>query len=222
MKTRVPSLWWGVLAPVVVVGGLLALRSAPVVFAVYHVGLCLVAPAVAARRRGLSWRAHARELGLVRGGVGAGLGFGAAAAVVIIGVYAVWPGLYVGAAELRAAMAGWGLGPSLVWPALGFLLVVNAPAEELFWRGWLQGDGRPSRARAAALVGLFASYHGVTAWALSPDWAAVAVKLVAVAGAGVFWTWSRARWGSVWVAALSHWGAAVGYVVVGGWVLVRG
>ncbi|MBU2502234.1 hypothetical protein KJ682_12960, partial [bacterium] len=53
-----------VAAPILVILGLTVLHSAPAVFLAYHLGLCLIMPAVLSRREGLGWRAHARKLGL--------------------------------------------------------------------------------------------------------------------------------------------------------------
>lgn len=208
------------LAPLLVTAGLLGLHSVAAVLAVYQVGLCLVVPAVLARRAGLGWRGHARNLGLVRRGIGVGLVLGGMMAAAPLGAFALRPDLFPDAAQLRAVLAGWGVGPDGTGALLLFLGLANGPAEELFWRGWLQGERPRAPGRNIGLVALFSSYHVATIGALAPGPGGVALMLTGVVAAGAFWAWSRARWGSVWVALLSHGGATLGYVGVC-WAILR-
>lgn len=205
-------------APLLVVLALRELGSAPLVFAAYHVGLCLLVPWLASRREGLSVAAHLRTLGLERRGLQLGLGLALASALIPPLAWLQWPGLFPDAARLREALDGWGLAVRSPGTFLFFLAIVNGPAEELFWRGWLlrsTGDGRrPGAASRLAFALLFTSYHAVTIGRLAPTPAAAALMLGAVLAGALAWNWSRARWGSVWPALLSHTGASCGYLFV--------
>lgn len=209
------------LAPVVVVVGLL-LGQAPLVFLFYHVGTCLLVPWLVSRRRGLDWRAHMAELALVRRGVAVGLACGLMLAISPLILAALAPSLLPDAMQLAEVLARWGLDPGRIGPVLLFLALVNGPAEELFWRGWLPtrlGTGaRPS----VVLSLLFVSYHLVTIAALAPGIVAAAVMLAGVGVAAGCWAWMRWRWASVWPALLSHLGAAVGYALVARSIMTAG
>lgn len=208
-----------ILAPGVAAGALL-LGGAWWVFALYHGGCCLLAPAVLARRAGRSWRQHARDLGLVAprpGGwrIGGALAVACAAAPPV-GAW-LWPDLFPAADRLWPVLTGWGLTPATLGAALAFLAVGGAAAEELLWRGWLPtrlGRGRRPLVAAVALVLLFGSYHGVTLARLAPGTAATAVMLAGVVLAAGVWSGLRWRWRSVWPPLLGHVGAACGYALV--------
>ncbi len=202
------------LAPLLVIAILAGLHSVPIVFATYHVGLCLMLPAVLAKRAGLGWRDHARQLGLVRRGVGAGILLGMLMAAAPVVAFALRPDLFPDATLLRRVLSGWGVDPAAPGALFVFMGLVNGPAEELYWRGWLQHRLLRGPRSGAVLVLLFASYHVFTVGALAPGMGGMALMLVGVVGAGAFWTWSRAHWGSVWPAALSHAGGTLGYLIV--------
>lgn len=208
-----PEWLLAMLAPAMVVLGL-SLQLAPLVFLLYHVVLCLLVPWLMSRRRGLGWRAHAADLALAPRGVAVGLVCGLALAASPLVLAAVVPSLLPTATRLGEVLARWGLDPGRLGPVLLFLALVNGPAEELFWRGWLPtrlGTGvRP----AIALCVLFVSYHVVTIAALAPGMVAAVAMLAGVAAAAGCWAWMRWRWASVWPALLSHLGAAAGYALV--------
>lgn len=201
-------------APLLVAFGLVLLRSAAFVFAAYHVVLCLVVPAWLARRSGCGLGAHARALGLARRGLQAGLVLGLVSALVPPLAFALAPSLFPDAERLRAALAGWGLSPGAPAFFLFFLAVVNGPAEELYWRGWLLREPAPARPVRAALALLFTSYHALTIGRLAPDAGAAALLTAGVLVGALAWTWMRARWGSVWPALCSHAGLTCGYLYV--------
>lgn len=200
--------------PLVVVLGLKALHSAPLVFLLYHVMLCLVLPLAFALRAGLSPLEHARQLGLVRRGLGTGLAFGLAFAVAPVAAFTLTPRLFPDAAALRAALPGWGLQPAAPAGFLFFLAIFNGPAEELFWRGWVLRDPAPGRTAQVLLAALFTSYHAVTIGRLVPDLRVAGALLAAVFAGALLWTWMRARWRSVWPALMAHTGATCGYLFV--------
>lgn len=206
------------MASLVVILGLQFLHSAPLVFAVYHVGLCVVAPWWLSRRAGLGTGAHLAALGLGRRGLQASLLLALGTALLPALAHAARPGLFPDVARLQAALGDWGLGSAPPGYYLFFLAVVNGPAEELFWRGWLLRAGPDGRAPGAGLqvlfAALFTSYHAVTIGRLAPSAGAAALMLASVFGAALFWTWSRRRWRSVWPAVLSHAGATCGYLFV--------
>ncbi len=202
------------LAPLIVALGLVILRDVWVVFLGYHVGICLLAPALMAWRGGISAREFARRLGLGRERLGLGLALGTVLAVIPPVAYALVPGAFPDAARVQAVLAAWGVGPAGTVPVLLFLAVVNGPAEELFWRGHLQYHLLRGARSAAALVTLFASYHILTTGELAPGAGGTALMMTGVVAAAAFWTWSRWRWNSLWPALLSHAGATLGYVAV--------
>lgn len=209
------------LAPVLVVLGL-SMQRAPLVFLSYHVVLCLLVPWLMSWRRGLGWRSHVAELAVAPRGVAVGVVCGLTLAVLPLALAAVVPSLLPDATRLGEVLARWGLDPGRIGPVLLFLALVNAPAEELFWRGWLPtrlGMGvRPS----VVLSLLFVSYHVVTIAALAPGIVAAAAMLAGVAAAAGCWAWMRWRWQSVWPALLSHLGAAMGYALVARNIMAAG
>jgi membrane protease YdiL (CAAX protease family) len=207
--------WLPALAgPLLVVLGLTVLHSAPLVFACYHVVLCLAVPAWMSRSAGLSLSAHMQALGLARRGLQTGLALGLVSALAPPGLFLLAPALFPDAVRLRAALVDWGLEAAAPAGFLFFLALVNGPAEELFWRGWLLRSPSPGRGQQGLLAVLFTSYHAVTIGRLAPTVGAGALLLTGVLGAALLWTWSRARWQSVWPALLSHTGATCGYLFV--------
>lgn len=209
--------------PLLVWLGLHVLGSAPFVFLAYHVGLCLLMPWWWSRRAGLSTARHFEELGLVRRGLQSGLGLALVSALLPPLVWTAWPGLFPDAARLEGALGDWGLGEAAPGGYLFFLALVNGPAEELFWRGWLlRGRKAPSRPRQVLLAMLFTSYHAVTIGRLAPSREAAALMLAGIFAAALFWTWMRLRWHSVWPALLSHTGATCGYLFICARLLERG
>ena len=230
------------LAPLLVVSGLAGLGSVAAVLVSYHLGLCLLVPALLARHEGLSWREHARRLGLaVDPGPGAGpasnrsaghsnrdhgrrlplaLMLGGALALAAPLSYLAAPDLFPDGDHLRAVLESWGADPDRPLPWLVFLLLANGPAEELFWRGYLQDRLVRGLRSAAALVLIFSSYHVLTVGRLAGGPGAAGLMLGAIVLAAVFWTWSRTRWETVWPAMLSHTGATAGYLAVC-WHLLR-
>ena len=207
--------WLPALAgPLLVVLGLTVLHSAPLVFVCYHVVLCLAVPAGLSRRAGLDPAAHLRALGLARRGLQTGLALGLVSALVPPVLFLLAPTLFPDTVRLRAALADWGLEASAPAGFLFFLALLNGPAEELFWRGWLLRAPGPGPLPQVLLAALFTSYHAVTIGRLAPTLGATALMLAGVLGAALLWTWSRARWQSVWPAVLSHTGATCGYLYV--------
>jgi membrane protease YdiL (CAAX protease family) len=212
----------GLAGPLIVALGLLVLHSAPMVFLTYHLGLCLLLPALISRRAGLSWSAHGERLGLSRRGLCAGLALGLLSGLAPPIVFAAAPSLFPDAVRLRSALATWGLDSTAPAAFLFFMALVNGPAEELFWRGWLLRDPATSRGVRLALALLFASYHVLTVGRLATSTGAAVLMLAGVLGGAFFWTWSRWRWGSVWPALLSHTGATCGYLYICARVLDAG
>jgi len=205
-----------VVPPATVVATLLVLRSVWATFLIYHLGLCILLPAAV-----LGPRAYARGVGLVgsrvREGVRTGLVLGAVLAAGQIAVLAWGADLFFADERVAASLVAWGAGPERAGPLLAIMLVLNGPAEELYWRGWVHGrlSGSPDRRRTIALTALaYASYHGATLGALFGSWLVALLILAAVWGAGCLWGWLRERCGNVWPALLSHAGATLGYMFV--------
>ena len=217
-RTLLPAL----AGPLIMALGLLVLHSAPMVFVAYHLGLCLLLPAAVSRRAGLSWSVHSLRLGLSPRGLRAGLALGLLSGLVPPLVFAMAPALFPDAARLRTALSAWGLDSMGPAAFLLFMALVNGPAEELFWRGWLLRDPATGRGVRLALALLFTSYHVLTVGRLATSTGAAALMLAGVLGGAFFWTWSRFHWDSVWPALLSHTGATCGYLYICARVLDAG
>ena len=203
-----------VAAPVLVAASLLWWRRIEPVFVGYHLGLCLVWPWLAARRSTASWREHLLSLGLGRRGLVPGTALGVVFAAAPLAAFAVLPEIFPTPDRLRLVLDGWHLDPHHPGPALLFLALINGPAEEMFWRGWLPLRLGTGRITLIALAVLFTSYHAVTIGALAPHAAGRSLMLASVLLAAIFWTWTRQRWGTLWPALLTHSGATLGYLAV--------
>ncbi|MCP4570998.1 MAG: CPBP family intramembrane metalloprotease [bacterium] len=209
-------------APAVVVIALLAFHDVFAVFASYHVGICVLLPmAVNLGWRRLGWSDHVGTLGLTgpgtRRGLALGTALGAASAVLILAAFQLRGTEWLANNAVTATLESWGA-TSDRWPALVlFMVVVNGPAEELFWRGFVANEMADVRSRANRLLlpsACYASYHAVTVLLLVRSLEAAALMLTAVFGAGIFWAWLRDRTGSVWPALLSHAAATAAYMAV--------
>ncbi len=92
--------------------------------------------------------------------------------------------------DIRGALPAWAI-------ALGLALLVG-PAEEVFWRGFvqdrLQGRFGPLR---GMLLGV-AAYTGVHLWSLNP------MLILAAGVCGLFWGWMFVRFRNVWPGIISH------------------
>jgi membrane protease YdiL (CAAX protease family) len=226
-------------APVAVVLCLVVWRSVWLTILVYQVGICLLAPAVDSLvGRRLSWAQYLRLLGLTGPGQRAGLRLGAFLAVVTFAVTAGFLMLtrevFLDPERLAAITHGWGISTRHVPWLLAVLVVLNAPAEELFWRGYLHtrlvppasdgtasaAAGRGARRNVATWVVIallavgYASYHALTVGRLVPTAGSAALMFGGILAAGLLWGWLRQRSGSVWPALLGHWGAVAAYAAV--------
>jgi len=214
-------------APAAVTIILLLCHDVFAVFAFYHLGLCLLLPAVVnlgVRRRG--WRDHLAALGLTGPGTGRGMLLGLGLAVLTGIVINLFFNLTDGALPTRDALvdtlAAWGVGPTRYGPLFLFMALVNGPAEELFWRGFVATElaDLPSR-RWALLVPTicYASYHGVTVLLLAGSPGSAVIMLSGVLMAGGLWAWLRERTGSVWPALINH-AAATYFYVATAWSII--
>ena len=203
-----------IMPPLVVVTTLLVLHNVWATFLLYHLGICLVAPLVVARR------GYAGAVGLTGGrtrdGVRAGLVLGAVLAAGQVAALLCGADVFFADERVVESLNAWGAGPAQAGPLLLVMLVLNGPAEELYWRGWVHGRlGAMARRPAVALAALaYASYHGVTIGALFGSLPLAALFTTLVWGAGCLWGWLRERYGNVWPALLSHGGATLGYMFV--------
>ncbi|MFO7654893.1 MAG: CPBP family intramembrane glutamic endopeptidase [Candidatus Krumholzibacteriia bacterium] len=85
------------------------------------------------------------------------------------------------------------------------LLLVTGPAEEIFWRGFLQGRLMERYGARSGWLIASAIYAGVHLWSLN-------LMLVgAAAVAGLFWGWLYWRWGRLAPVIISHslWSAVI-------------
>jgi membrane protease YdiL (CAAX protease family) len=227
-------------APLAALACIEYLRSVWWTFAVYHAGVCLVVPFVESKLAGRSWRGHMVMLGLIDPKAADGpdshdgswqwlrqaVGLGLVTALVTGGFLVLTRNHFLEGERLQATVAGWGVSPGQVIPMLAVMAFLNAPAEELFWRGYFPGRvaaARPSRRPAPALTivlpaFLYASYHAVTIGRLVGEPGGVVAMVSGVVAAGLLWGWLRQRTGSVWMPMLSHTGAVLAYLAVHFWL----
>jgi len=200
--------------PAVVVVTLLVVHNVWATFLLYHLGICIAAPMVVARG------GYAGAVGLTGGrtrdGVRMGLILGAAMAAAQVAALLWGADLFFADERVIESLDAWGAGPSQAGPLLLIMLVLNGPAEELYWRGFVHGRlGGMARRPAVALAALaYASYHGVTIGALFGSLPLAILLTTVVWVAGYAWGWLRERYGNVWPALLSHGGATLGYMFV--------
>ena len=226
-------------APVAVVLCLVVWRSVWLTILVYQVGICLLAPAIDSLvRRRLNWAQYLRLLGLTGLDQRAGLRLGACLAVATFAVTGIFLVLtreiFLDPERLATITHGWGVSTRQMPWLLAVLVVLSAPAEELFWRGYLHtrlvppasdgtaiaiAGGEPRQSVVAwvviALLAVgYASYHALTVGQLVPTAGKAALMFGGILAGGLFWGWLRQRSGSVWPALLGHWGAVAAYAVV--------
>lgn len=192
------------------------LRNVWVTFAVYHLGICLVIPAIWRRQR--SRRSPPRRssrYSFDRGAVAFGLGTGALAFAGILLLYRLFGGSLLERAHLRTAIDGWGGGN--VYLLTAFMVLGNGTAEELFWRGFIHARTSAWKNRTGAILiitAFYASYHAFTALRLTGRPAVAVLLLAIVFGAGAFWGWTRERFGTPVPAVIGHALATAGYMLV--------
>jgi len=214
--------FWLLGAPFVVAVCLLVGRNVFAVFAVYHLGFCLILPAVQNfLRRGFTARDHLEFLGLTGPGTARGLLLGLGLGVILAGgtflAFRLFGGILLAGHNVPEILGMWGVDqdnmPLLFW----FMILVNGPAEELYWRGFLHGEmsGRKPRTSTILLIAAcYASYHGLTVFLLVPNLPVALLFLAAVFAAGFGWGWLREKTGSVWPPLLGHAGATASYMIV--------
>jgi membrane protease YdiL (CAAX protease family) len=227
-ETLTIPLLLAVLAPAAVIVSIEYLKSVWWTFAIYQLGICLVAPVIESRLKGRTWREHAVLVGLsgtTRRTLAGILGVSTAC---VTGAFLVLTrDRFLDPGRLESTLEMWGVSTQETIAMLMVMAVLNGAAEELFWRGYF--PGRVTRAQARAPVALtivlpailYASYHAVTISHLVADVRGVSVMTAGVLGAGLFWGWLRRRTGSVWPPLLSHAGAVIAYLAVHVWLTGR-
>jgi membrane protease YdiL (CAAX protease family) len=192
------------------------------VFAVYHLGFCLLLPALRnlLLRKG-SWQAHLESLGLTgpgtRRGLLLGLGLGTVLAAGTLLAFRLFGDKFLAAQNVPEVLAGWGVIRTNLAIMFWFMTLANGPAEELYWRGFVHTELVGCRPRWWAILlpaACYASYHGVTVYLLVANLPVALLFMTAILAAGVFWGWLREKTGSVWPALLSHAGATAAYMIV--------
>ena len=214
-------------APLLVVLPLLLARNVWTVFALYQVGCCLVFPAiinVIVNRK--SFREHLADLGIF-GPSRQALLMGGTLAVLSGGLLLLLNSLYGGwffaANQVEQVLAMWSVRPHQYLAVAVFMALINGPAEELYWRGFLhsrlQGQLAPGRAFGLTSV-CYASYHGVTVYLLLASVALSLMVVLLIGCVGYFWAWLREKTGSVWPALLMHSAVTWAYVFI--WYSLEG
>jgi membrane protease YdiL (CAAX protease family) len=100
--------------------------------------------------------------------------------------------------HLRHLVARWPGG--LLTHAL-YVLVVNVPLEEVFWRSYVEA-GRPGW--SPWRQGLAFSLHHLVGAALAMGWKTALPACVLTAAAGAFWTWTARRQGGLGLPVITH------------------
>ena len=214
-----------------VIASLVLLRSVWAVFAVYHLGICLLLPGVLLGREGKGMGASLGLLppaGDAHGKAGRwrphlvlGLALGLAGGALLLGANELLGARYLEGDQVSRVLGAWGVTPGRVPLAAAFMVLVNGPAEEIFWRGFifhrLQGllGTRELPGRWLAVPSFFyASYHAVTVFLFMASVPMAALVLVNIFLAGWGWAWLRRHTGSLWPALLSHLLLTGAYVVI--------
>jgi len=228
-----------VAAPLAVFISIEYLHSVWWTFALYQVSICFVAPAVESRSLGRSGHQHFALLGLVQGSedlakardwrkLAAVLGV---ATTLVTGSFLVLTrDRFLDPELLDSTLVGWGVPHQQVLTMLVVMAVLNAAAEELFWRGYFPGrvaEARPGAKPPVALTiilpsVLYASYHAATISSLVSETVGVVIMTVGVLSAGLIWGWLRQRTHSVWPSLMSHSGAVLAYLAVHVWITSTG
>jgi len=214
--------FWLLGAPLVVVACLLVARNVFTIFAAYHLGYCLVLPAaINVLRRRFTIEDHLEFLGLtgpgtVRGLL-LGLGLGAILAGGTILAFHLFGGIFLVDQNVPEILDRWGVDQGNMSLLFWFMTLVNGPAEELYWRGFVHGemsDRKPRTSTIFLIAACYASYHGVTVFLLVANLPVALLFMAAIFAAGCGWGWLREKTGSVWPALLGHAGAAGAYMIV--------
>jgi len=202
--------------PLTVVLALHRTGALPSVFVAYHLVWCLAVPALAWLATGRSGRLR-DVVGLRapgRRGWGAGALLGAATAVGIPVALLLAGDLVPGVDVLGDRLEAWGVPTGASVPLAAYMVLVNSPAEELYWRGFVHERLAAWTSRAAAIglaTAAFTSYHVYTVYALTGEVLATTVMVAGVLAGGLAWAVLREATGSSVPAVLAHAGAAVGY-----------
>lgn len=119
--------------------------------------------------------------------------------------------------NVPAVLVQWGVNQANLPVMFWFMTLINGPAEELYWRGFVhrETEGQSQRRNTILLIAAcYASYHGVTVYLLVADEMIALLFMASIFAAGSAWGWLREKTGSVWPALLSHAGATIGYMIV--------
>ncbi len=218
----VPSLPVGLaaLAALSVVVTLAVLRRIDLTLALYHLGICLLLPLCDSLwGRHLPLSGHLRLIGLAGPGAGAGIAVGLVMLLLFggatYGALSLARGWLLDGPRIAAALAEWGVPPESMRRLSLLLVAGNGAAEELFWRGWVQGRLRATAGPGLAIgltTALFTVYHVYTLERLVGGGAALGLSVLAVALASVTWGWLRELTGSVWPPLLAHSAATAAYL----------
>ena len=214
--------FWLLGAPLAVVACLLMARNVFAVFAIYHLGFCLVLPSAKNfLRRRFTVRDHLEFLGLTGPGTARGLVLGLGLGVILAGgtvlAFRLFGEIFLADHNVPEILAGWGADQGDLSLLFWFMALVNGPAEELYWRGFVHTETSGRRPRLATILliaACYASYHGATVFILVASLPVALLFMVAIFVAGLGWGWLREKTGSVWPALLSHAGAAAAYMAV--------
>jgi membrane protease YdiL (CAAX protease family) len=217
-----------VIAPMSVIVGIDVVHSVWWVFVTYQVSICLLAPWIESRASGRSWREHLTLIGL-RGARSGKLAVVLSLLTILVtgGFLMLTRDRFLDANRITTALTKWGVSNDNILTLLIIMGVLNAAAEELFWRGYFPGRVQLARPNAPAALTvvlpsfLYASYHAATIGKLVGNTTGVVLMTGGVLAAGLFWGWLRRRTNCVWPALLSHSGAVAAYLAVHLWLTRR-
>ncbi len=157
------------------------------------------------------------------GGMGVGLLSGLAIFTAITATYLLLGERLIDIQQMRAQLQGVGLlNPSLYLLMAAYWIGVNSVLEEMVWRWFVVSKSLPLFGRGAALcAALFFTLHHIVALKLYFSWPATLLCATGVFIGGLIWSWSYARYRSIWPGYLSHALADLAIFLIG-WQLLFG
>lgn len=158
------------------------------------------------------------------GGFGFGLASGIGLSLAVVGFWHFIGERWIDGVELRRLVEANGIGTRGRFVAISvYTILVNSLIEEYAWR-WFVYSHLAKLVRTGAAVSLAAcafTLHHTLLLGAQFGWSFAAVASIGVLVAGGFWSWTYARYRSVWPGWLSH--ALVDTTLLAiGWRLIFG
>lgn len=154
-------------------------------------------------------------------GVGALLGLGIGAAIVVVFFLALRLG-WIKPAEVAERAATTGLNqPRLYLLGAVYWITANSLMEEYVWRWFVfrQGELLVGSSGAVAVSAVGFTAHHVVALAGQFSWPITMLGSLGVCTGGAVWSWLYLRYRSIWPGYLSHALVDLPIFVIGGWLI---